>query len=152
MFIFDLQSKEVYVPSAFFALPGASQQEQFLLLPRMFRATRYHDLLERAPRPLYHTFPLSKANDCSSRIMGKRVHPRPTWTLILRDGSRHQIEAAVTFEIFAGVTKVAATHIGGDPEAIAKAFSEGEAAIEGANGKRYRVAVEKIGRGWRIIG
>lgn len=84
--------------------------------------------------------------------MGKRIYPLPIWTLILGDDSRHEIEAAVTFEIFAGVTKVAATPIRGDPKVIAQAFSEGEATIEGPNGHRHRVAVEMMGRGWRVIG
>ena len=84
--------------------------------------------------------------------MGKRVHALPSWTLILRDGSRHSIHAAVTFEIIAGRIRVAATPIEGDPGAISRAFSEGDAIIEAPDGHRHLVSVEKFGRRWRVIG
>ena len=84
--------------------------------------------------------------------MVKRKKPLPIWTLILRDGTRHQVEAAITFEIFMGMKKVAPTRIQGNSEVLRRAFSEGEVVLESPIGHQHRVAVEKFGSGWRVIG
>lgn len=73
------------------------------------------------------------------------------WTLILNDGSRHDVTADVSFEVV-GRQKFAKGTIDGDMGALFDAFKAGGAILESSRGHQHRIAVEHVGGGWRITG
>ena len=75
-----------------------------------------------------------------------------TWTLILKDGSRHEVDARIRFEVIGGSKLIAPSSIDGDPAALADALTEGGAILESENGHQHKVAVELIKGQWRVTG
>lgn len=75
------------------------------------------------------------------------------WQLVFKDGSRHEVEASIRYEIVRGTKLIAgSSSLDGDPEVLHRAFDEAEVRLESPNGHQHRVAVDMAGGQWRVRG
>lgn len=76
-----------------------------------------------------------------------------TWYLVLKDGSRHEVEATIRYEIIRGTKLIAgSSSIEGDSDVLAHAFEEAEVLLESPHGHQHRVTVDMESDRWRVRG